>query len=113
MRWAQSSRQTESAPPESRTINGSPDRISPLARATSKARSCTPSVCRRDPTERPRLVESLQLHLADVVDAQVRRVANLVEHLARGEDLAAASPRDDARRKVDLAAEVVAVAIEH
>src|SRR3954449_8630890 len=95
-RCAESSRQTESAPPESRTINGSPDRISPLARATSKARSCTLSVCRRDPTERPRVGEALELHLPDVVDLQVRAVAELRQDLAGDEHLAAAGARHHA-----------------
>ena len=56
------------------------------------------------------MVEALQAHLADALELEV--APGEVDHRAGDEDLPAGRPRRNARGQVDLAAVVVAVAVE-
>ena len=109
-RTAASSRHTESAPPESITSRGRSGTTSPLARAASS----TPGLIdgHRGPAQLDRLVEPLHLGLADAEEGQVLALRDPVDHRVGGKHLAATSTRHHARGEVDLAAEVVAVAVE-
>src|ERR1700712_2401238 len=98
-RTATSSRQIESAPPESITSSGSPGRMSPEPCAAASASA----VIDLRSAQHLRLVEPLQLHVADVLEAQVVGGLDRLEHRVGHDHLAAARPRDDPRGQVHLA----------
>src|SRR5918992_4939805 len=124
-RTATSSRQTESPPPETSTRSGAPADTSPLSRAAESGRPLM--ALRRAPTRprvrpkaaarsflprgRPaqvaRLVEALQLHAADRLEAQMGFARHRLHHRVRHEHLAAAGAGHHSRGQVDLAAEVI------
>src|SRR3954447_4310841 len=106
-----SSRQTESPPPESSTSSGSPPRTRPASRAASSGRSTSVPLA-PGAEQAARLVEALQLHLADLVELQVAGVAHRVDDRVGDQDLPAARPRDHPGAEAHLAGEVVAVAVE-
>ena len=67
---------------------------------------------RNGAAELARLVEALELHLADALEGQMRCAAHRLHDRVRYEHLAAAGARHHPRGQVDLAPEVVAVAVE-
>src|SRR3954465_13962227 len=98
---ATSSRQVESAPPEIITSSGSPAAIRSLRRAASSAAesiSLLVLVADVGPAERRRLVEALELDLADLLEPQPLRGLDLLHHRVGDDHLAAARPRDHAPR---------------
>src|SRR5687768_16086516 len=126
--------QAESAPPETSTTpleRGSrrPPASTTSARASIAGELCTrPMIGRRSPgfsasspTTRPRrggreelgrLGESLQRDLADRLEVQILVRADLVDDGAGDEDLPGEGSRGDPVGEVDVAAEVVAVAVD-
>ena len=115
---ATSSRHVESRPPESIATSGAARheqaRCAATRLATSGARaSRAPAHALRAAQEQlGGLREALQPHLADAIELEPVDAACDVHDRARDEHLAAARARDHARRLVDLAPVVVAVAVE-
>src|SRR5438045_730187 len=101
----------ESAPPDSITRSGSPDRIRPLSRAEASGPSMGLLLESRA-EQAARLVEALELHLAEVLELEMVLLGHRVHHGVRDEYLAAAGAGHHARREVHIAAEVIAVAVQ-
>src|SRR5207253_6924025 len=102
----------ESAPPDSITRSGSPDRIRPLSRAEASGPS-TCSLLKGRPEQTARLVEALELHLADVLEPQMVLLGDRVHHRVRDQYLAAPGaghhPRGEDRKSTRLNSSHVAI----
>src|SRR5437763_14618525 len=101
----------ESAPPDRITRSGSPDRIRPLSRAEASGPSMGLLLEGRA-EQAARLVEALELHLADVLELEMVLLGHRVHHGVRDEYLAAAGTGHHARREGHIAAAVIAVAVQ-
>src|SRR5437588_9853248 len=96
-RTATSSRQIESAPPDSITRSGSPGRIRPLSRAETSGRSKR-SLLECGPEQPAWLVEALELHLTDVLEPALLLPRHRADDRVRNQHLAAPRAGHDPSR---------------